>query len=245
MNVERCENCGKPKTIEIFVGDRLETVPVSCDCEIDEMKQRLIMTDEENIKRALNKCFSYRSEHGTFEKSDSNNDAIETCKNYAKNFEEARKKGFGLLLYGAPDQGKTFAAECIADAIIKDGYRVRLETVNELVANNNPIMAKGSLIFESYWSNSLYVIDDLGSERGSEYVQSVLFGVIDRLYSSRKPIVITTNLTLEEMVKPAGIFEQRLYGRILERCLPVEFNTGRKRGNKENIEAMRKIIYNK
>ena len=45
---------------------------------------------------------------------------------------------------------------------------------------------------------SLLVIDDLGVERSTEYAMEQMFTVIDSRYRSKKPLIVTTNLKLEE-----------------------------------------------
>ena len=64
-------------------------------------------------------------------------------------------------------------------------------------------------------------IDDLGAERKSDFMQEQVFNIIDARYRSGLPMIITTNLTAEEMKKPTEIGQSRIYDRILERCHPV------------------------
>ena len=42
----------------------------------------------------------------------------------------------------------------------------------------------------------LLILDDFGMERGTEYGLEQVFNVIDSRYRSRKPLIVTTNLTL-------------------------------------------------
>ena len=72
----------------------------------------------------------------------------------------------------------------------------------------------------------LLVIDDLGAE---EYMQEIVFDVINTRYNSGKPFIITTNLTIEEIKKPAELSNARIYDRILERCTPIEANGASRR----------------
>ena len=48
--------------------------------------------------------------------------------------------------------------------------------------------------------------------------------VIDCRYRSRKPMIITTNLQLEEIKNPPDLAHARIYDRILERCAPILFS---------------------
>ncbi len=51
-----------------------------------------------------------------------------------------------------------------------------------------------------------------------------IFTVIDNRYRSKKPLIVTTNLKLEEIKNPPDIAHARIYDRILERCAPVLFS---------------------
>ena len=51
-------------------------------------------------------------------------------------------------------------------------------------------------------SFALLIIDDLGVERGTEYGLEQVYNVIDSRNRSNKPLIITTNLTLQETSKP-------------------------------------------
>lgn len=70
----------------------------------------------------------------------------------------------------------------------------------------------------------LLIIDDLGVERNTEYAMERMFMVIDCRYRSRKPMIITTNLKLEEIKNPSDPAHARSYDRILERCAPILFS---------------------
>ena len=77
---------------------------------------------------------------------------------------------------------------------------------------------------ESLNKYSLLVIDDLGAERGTEYMQEQIFNIIDSRYRSGLPFIVTTNLTMEQMKKPQEVAYQRIYDRVLERCHPIRID---------------------
>ena len=54
---------------------------------------------------------------------------------------------------------------------------------------------------------SLLIIDDLGIERNSDFALEQVFNVIDSRYRSKKPLIITTNLTLSELNNAADTNE--------------------------------------
>lgn len=86
----------------------------------------------------------------------------------------------------------------------------------------------------------LLIIDDLGVERNTEYAMEQMFHVIDCRYRSRKPMIITTNLKLEEIKNPPDLAHARIYDRILERCAPILFDG--KNFREENAEATKAAV---
>jgi len=70
----------------------------------------------------------------------------------------------------------------------------------------------------------LLILDDLGIERSSDFAREQIYHVIDSHYRSKKPFLVTTNLTLQELKNPTDLAYQRIYDRILERCVPLKIN---------------------
>jgi DNA replication protein DnaC len=48
-----------------------------------------------------------------------------------------------------------------------------------------------------------------------------LFSIIDRRLLSRKPTIVTTNLTLQDIRNPQTTAQRRIYDRIIEMC-PIQ-----------------------
>lgn len=71
---------------------------------------------------------------------------------------------------------------------------------------------------------SLLIIDDLGMERSTEFALEQVFNVIDTRYRSKKPLIVTTNLTLDELKNPYDLARRRIYDRVLEVCVPLKIN---------------------
>ena len=68
------------------------------------------------------------------------------------------------------------------------------------------------------------IIDDLGAERNTGYTMEQMFSIVDSRYRSGKPLIVTTNLKLDELKHPPDLAHARIYDRILERCAPILFN---------------------
>ncbi len=83
----------------------------------------------------------------------------------------------------------------------------------------------------------MLIIDDFGMERSTEYGLEQVYNVIDSRYHSKKPLIVTTNLTLEQMQRPEDTPHARIYDRLLEMCAPVRF-TGE---NFRRVTAQQKL----
>ena len=64
----------------------------------------------------------------------------------------------------------------------------------------------------------LLVLDDLGAERSTEYAIEQLYAIVDQRYRSGKPLIVTTNMTLEQLKNGPELGRRRIYERVLEMC---------------------------
>ena len=68
--------------------------------------------------------------------------------------------------------------------------------------------------------------------------------MIDSRYRSRRPLIVTTNLTLQEIQNPPDTAHARIYDRLLEMCAPVRFTGGNfRRGMaKSKLEQLKSLM---
>ena len=64
--------------------------------------------------------------------------------------------------------------------------------------------------------------------------------MINARYKSGQPLILTTNLTMQEMQNPQDLKHKRIYDRVLEMCMPVRFTGESVR--KEIAAAKRKLV---
>ena len=147
------------------------------------------------------------------------------AKRYVLHWEELRKNATGLLLWGDVGTGKSFIAGCIANALLDKGVPVIMTNFARLLNKLTDMYAGDrNAYIDSFKRYPLMIIDDLGVERNSEFAREQVFSVIDSRYRSELPMIVTTNLTLEELQHPEDLSRSRIYDRILERCLPIRVN---------------------
>ena len=228
-----CCTCkGKVQTEIEFFGKKIK-VRCICQCRIDEMNAQKEKERQQELERIRNVCFHETNMASwTFENDDQSNPKLsKAMMNYADQFADFKKESKGLLLYGTVGTGKTYYAACIANRLIDNGYRVLMTNFARLTNTIQGKFEDKQEYIDDLNRYSLLIIDDLGAERKSEYMQEMVFNIIDSRYRSGLPFIITTNLTADEIKKPQDIGYSRIYDRILERCFPVEV-TGASRRRK-------------
>lgn len=221
-----CSECGEAVQCRINIFGEDKTVRCICACVKAEMAAEKERERQEMIERNRHDCFEGSDMiRWTFDADDLKQPKLSNAmKRYADGFDEFREAGKGLLLHGANGTGKTFYASCIANALIDTGRRVLVTNFARL-SNQLQGMYEGKQSYiDSLSKYSLLVLDDLGAERQSEYMQEQVFNIVNARYCSGLPFIVTTNLTIEEISKPQDSGRARIYNRILERCYPIEVN---------------------
>jgi DNA replication protein DnaC len=152
--------------------------------------------------------------------------------NYAGNFDKMKERGKGLLLYGNVGTGKSFHAACIVNDLIDKGYPCMMTNFARLVNTIQGMFEGKQDYIDRLNKFDLLVIDDLSAERDTEYMNEIVFNIIDSRYRAGLPLIITTNLTSDEIKHPADVKKQRTYSRLLEMTIPVEVNGADRRRKK-------------
>ncbi len=224
-----CAKCHTPKQTKITLFEQTKIVPVLCHCATEE-RNRAERERRENEQRQqadrYRKDGFFRSDMQKWNFAADKGDDPKTTnalKNYVANFAEMKKSGKGLLLYGPCSTGKTFMAACAVNALIDKGYPCLMTNFSR-IANTISGLYEKQAYLDSLNNYALLVLDDLGAERSTEYMNEIVFNIIDGRYRAGLPMIITTNLDIEAIKKPQDIAEQRIYQRILERCFPLQVN---------------------
>lgn len=199
-----------------------------CECgrkrKEEEEKARQAQEFQSEVKRLRKLGFpDAEMANWTFANDDGADAKISSIAHkYVDNFVEMKKRGKGLLLYGTVGSGKTYIAACIANELINRG-RPCLVTNFARITNTLQGMFEGKQRYLDDLNRlDLLVIDDLSAERDTSFMNEMVFNVIDARYRSGKPLIVTSNLTSEELMRPNNIDKQRIYSRVLEMCFPVE-----------------------
>ena len=245
-----CGNCHTKKQTEVDIFGAVRRPMCLCKCMTEKRDAEEAAMKREEFERRTKE---YRKtgfpesdmQNWTFENDDMANERItKAMRNYVDNFAELKKHGKGLLLYGSIGKGKTYAACEVANALIDKGYPVLVTNFARLTNTIQGKFEGKQEYIDSLNQFQLLVIDDLGAERKSEYMQEIVYNIIDSRYRAGLPFIITTNMTIEEIKTPTDIGNARIYDRIIERCFPIEVN-GKNRRRKKVIaeyDEMKKLL---
>ena len=223
-----CGSCRTPKQVRVNVLGKVMMPMCLCKCEAkraDEENERLKRQEiADRISRLRTNGFPDSDMgHWTFGTDDNSNPQIMgVAKRYVDNFPRMKNDGKGLLLFGKVGTGKTFVAVCIANALIDEGRPCLVTNFSRFVNQLQGMRDGRQDAIDDLDNYDLLVLDDLASERNTEYMNEVVMNVIDSRYRSGLPLIVTTNLTAEELKNPADIHKQRIYSRLMEMCIPIE-----------------------
>lgn len=218
-----CGKCNTPKQKDMR-SKGFTVVTLSCKCEIDEIERQ---KHRDRINNLRNYGIEDVLRHSfRFENADTQNyEIITKAKEYVDNFDNYSKEGRGLLFYGDVGRGKTYASLCIANALIDRGIRCYVTDFPKL-SRQWDMLSKSygdkEEFLERLNANSVLIIDDLGAERQTEFTQEMVYAVIDKRERVRKPLIITTNFTKEQLALPNNDIHKRVFDRLKGLCEPVK-----------------------
>lgn len=224
-----CGMCKAPRQMVLevpMVGTRI--VPIMCPCEIAKREAeaaREAMEAEQRRIDGMRKIGITSPDYREMvlaadDGSDPKMRAI--VDRYIEKRDLMRRENIGLLLHGSAGGGKTFWASALANAMIDHGNSAMITTVPRLVtAMSQDFEAEKSRILEQVERVQFLVLDDVGIERQTGYMAEKMFEIIDARYRSRRPLIVTTNLTLEEISNPQQMEYKRVFDRIVEMCQPI------------------------
>ena len=126
----------------------------------------------------------------------------DVCQDYARQFS---LRSDNLLLMGQPGLGKTFLSACIARVVSERGYSVVYDTAEHIFSQMEEEKFRPEDAPEAcedvrrYLRCDLLIVDDLGTEMVTSFVQSALYQLINGRLLAGKKTVINTNLAPRQL----------------------------------------------
>lgn len=215
-----CENCGEPQFVE-FEG---KVFRANCRCLTEkyekEEKERQNRIKKEKFKKLqINALMGEEYLNAQFETAiinEHNKSIYEKARNYCKNYIQVYKENHGLYIYGDNSTGKTHLIACIANDLMKKDIQVIFTSLWSIIRET----FSNDLIYERLAMVPFLFLDDLGKEfigrendaQKAKYAETVLKNVLDARVNNNKPLIITSNYSMEKLAT-----ELKLDRAILER----------------------------
>lgn len=245
-----CAKCHTPRQGRYTLQGRVFMPPIRCKCQQklynqEETKWKLLEKQAEIERMKASGLQDKALYDYTFDKDNGINPEMAYAHKYVENWEDMKANSSGLLLWGNVGTGKSFFAGCIANALLEKGVPVLMTNFSRILNTLTGMHFEDRNQFiDSLNRYSLLIIDDLGIERNSEFALEQVFNVIDSRYRSKKPLIVTTNLTLTELNSAPDVAHRRIYDRILERCAPIRINNRniRQVNASANLQEAKKIL---
>ena len=130
---------------------------------------------------------------------------FDVCRDFACQFSRG---GGDLLLSGGTGLGKTFLSACIARVVSESGFSVVYDTAISIFAKleNDKFRPDEETAAEVRRCEScdLLILDDLGTEMTTSFVQSALYQLVNGRMIAGRSTIISTNLAPEELGQRYG-----------------------------------------
>lgn len=159
--------------------------------------------------------------------TDSDRKALNLTRRFLSGWAKAQEGGYGLLFLGSCGTGKThLACSAMRELAQRDpNYYFRYARVMDLIREYRETWGREhggseSEAIRSYASPDLLVLDELGVQAGSVNEQQILFAVLDRRITNKKPTILISNLNKKDLQVLLG---ERLFDRIQSKCVPCVF----------------------
>jgi DNA replication protein DnaC len=184
-----------------------------CDCRDSEVKSRLqqrlyYLSRLDELSALTFESFKSEGRVGT---SEQERKSLEGAYRRAQHF-AGERQGW-LLLQGGYGVGKTHLAAAIANYAAQAGVPTLFLTIPDLLDELRAGYGDGAggfeRRFEQVRSAPLIVLDDFGTQNATEWSREKLFQILNHRYINRLPVVVTTNMAIEEI-------DPRLRSRLLD-----------------------------
>lgn len=194
---DTCPKHGRYQASTVDSGGRQRFLPDCPECTRD---RRLA---KEFGRAAIPERFAGRTFDAFHVTNDDQARAVKVSARFVEKFADSiLPNGRCLIFAGKPGTGKSHLACAIGQELIKRGHSALYCKAGEIVRRVKDSWRKDSKeteeqIYNALAAVDLLIIDEIGLQRGSEFEQEVISEVIDKRYLRRRPIIIMTNLDVD------------------------------------------------
>ena len=249
--LRHCNVCHEPRQQWIEILEKTRLLHVPCQCVKAEGEKRREREREENFKNHVLMLRQVGIRDSEYYKYTFLNDEYPTsqpsmmARQYVRVWEKMYRDNMGILFTGGVGTGKTYLACCIANDLIDLGVSCKVTSLPRIINELQGTWDKAGYI-QRLNKFDLLVIDDFGTERGTEYGQEQVYNVIDNRLLSGKPVIVTTNLSIKDLMNPTDLTSNRIYSRLLKMTpirIPCNGESKRAKATKETHDNSMSILF--
>lgn len=138
---------------------------------------------------------------------------ITPVRRFTERIGENLENGRGLWFYGDVGTGKTSLAMLVANRALNEGWSVAVYSVPRLLTELRASYDADSResffsLFKRLSSVDLLVLDDLGSERQTEWVLEQLYSIVNERWQDQRSVLVTSNIPKVET--PIGALRKQI-----------------------------------
>lgn len=249
MSSDYCEECGDARAMILEVLGRKTKVSKLCKCKEEERNKRIEEEKNKDRQMRLEKLRNHSlmdekfkdCTFKNFKVDDKNKKVYKLAQKYCKEWQDMKKENVGFLFHGAPGIGKTYLTFCIANELMNQYVPLiaisSIGLLNRIKETYSKWGDAGEVqIINSLKNASLLILDDLGAENDTNWAKEKLYEIIDSRNRNNKPMIVTTNLTTEQLKKKLTTTDgvTRTYDRLIEMCYPIEI-----KGHSRRVQSAR------
>lgn len=218
-----CDTCGSAR----YYQNNNFVIVCNCKCQEEAIaKERKKRKAEENLlkfqKLKSLSLLGKRYDNATFETIDINRpsdfvDAVKRCKRYCENWDNVRKQGLGIYLYGDVGTGKSHLTACIGNYLLSKMIPVLFTNFFEISKQIKKSFSDNSItesdFIEKLATIDLLIIDDIGTEQmvkngEKTWLQDKIYDVVNARYVNKKPTIFSSNESLVQLVEDCGLMKK-------------------------------------
>lgn len=215
--------------LEINILGIVRRVQPRCRCEVQAYEAGIQEAAERKRRNDIERKFAISSlgarfqecRFETFSPRFGSDRLAETLRRYAESFDGGPNS---YVIWGVPGNGKTHLAAAVCHTIKERGFIPVFQSVPELLERiRNTFDGKHKEtereIMAALLECDLLVLDDIGAEKPTEWVQDVLFRIVDGRYRNKRPILYTSNFDIRGLAERLG---PRIVDRMVETSTIIE-----------------------
>ena len=245
--------CRTPKEA-YFSEDKMKLLgrdrhPAECDCrkaehmerEAAESRRKHIQPVEDLKRRGFTDKAMWE---WTFANDNGRCEQMRNAHTYVNAWEKISTGNYGLLLWGSVGTGKSYFAGCIANALMEKEISVKMTNFALILGDLVATFDGKNTCISRLCSYPLLILDDFEMEWGMGNGPEQIYNVVDSRYRSQKPLIITTNLSIDELYNPRDAAHKRIYDRVTEMCTPICFSgvIFRREKTQQKMERLKNLM---